>query len=229
MARRLFELAGQDQARRFSPYCWRARMALAHKGLEAETVIWRFTEGEAIAFSGQNKVPVLVDGDRVVADSWVIARYLEDHYPDRPSLFPGGVAAGRFVASWADEVLNPMLVRLIVSDIPPLLDEPARRYFIANREVRFGQPLAEVTANREARLPELRQALGPARAVLAERPFLGGEAPDYRDYAVFGSFQWARVVSPLALLAPDDPVAAWRERMLDLHGGLARATPALAG
>jgi hypothetical protein len=37
---------------------------------------------------------------------------------------------------------------------------------------------------------------------------------------------WARVVSPLELLAPDDAVHAWRERMLGLFGGMARAVPA---
>jgi glutathione S-transferase len=229
MVRRLYELAGTDPARRFSPYCWRARMALAHKGLEADCAVWRFTEGEAIAFSGQDKVPVLVDGDSAVADSWAIARYLEERYPDRPALFPAGVAAARFVTAWADGVLNAALVRLIVSDIPPLLDDPAQAYFIRSREARFGQPLAEVTAGREARLPEFRQKLGPMRAVVSEQPFLGGDAPDYRDHAVFGGFQWARVVSPLDLLAADDPVFLWRERMLDLYGGLARATPALGG
>ena len=43
-------------------------MALAHKELEVETVPWRFTEKDVIAFSGQGRVPVLVDGDKVVAD-----------------------------------------------------------------------------------------------------------------------------------------------------------------
>jgi glutathione S-transferase len=39
---------------------------------------------------------------------------------------------------------------------------------------------------------------------------------------LFGAFQWARVMSPLRLLEPDDPVFAWRERVLDLFGGYAR-------
>ena len=30
----LFELVGTDDTRPFSPYCWRTRMALAHKGLD---------------------------------------------------------------------------------------------------------------------------------------------------------------------------------------------------
>jgi glutathione S-transferase len=41
MAIQLFELVGQDD-RRFSPYCWRTRMALEHKELAYETVPVRF-------------------------------------------------------------------------------------------------------------------------------------------------------------------------------------------
>ena len=33
----LYELAGTDENIRFSPYCWRVRMALAHKELEVES------------------------------------------------------------------------------------------------------------------------------------------------------------------------------------------------
>jgi hypothetical protein len=38
MAIKLYDLAGAETDRRFSPYCWRARMALAYKGLEVETI-----------------------------------------------------------------------------------------------------------------------------------------------------------------------------------------------
>src|SRR5712675_908771 len=87
---RLFDLAGAEPARRFSPYCWRIKLALAHKGLEVETIPWRFTEKSAIAASGQGRVPVLVHGDRWVADSWVIADYLEDAFPETPPIFAPG-------------------------------------------------------------------------------------------------------------------------------------------
>jgi glutathione S-transferase len=112
-------------------------MALAHKGLEVQTHPWRFTEKDAIGFSGQGLVPVIIDGERTLHDSWAIAEYLDAHYPDRPALFG------------SDE----------------------------------------------------------ARAL------------------AFFFKQWARVVSPIRLLEPDDPVYAWRERMLDLYEGLARNAP----
>ncbi len=65
----LYDLAGADPTRRFSPYCWRIRLALLHKGLPFETIPWRFTDKPVIAFAGSDKVPVLVDGDKILHDS----------------------------------------------------------------------------------------------------------------------------------------------------------------
>ncbi len=98
MTIRLFELLGDDD-RRFSPYCWRARMALAHKGLEAEIIGCRFTDKSPFAFSGHDRVPVLQDGDVVITDSWDIACHLENTYPDRPSLLAEAWAAARRASS----------------------------------------------------------------------------------------------------------------------------------
>ena len=58
--------------------------------------------------------------------------------------------------------------------------------------------------------------------MLVERPFFSGRGPGFPDYILFGAFQWARAVSPIRLLEPDDPVYAWRERVMDLFGGYAR-------
>ncbi|MCC7271796.1 MAG: glutathione S-transferase family protein [Alphaproteobacteria bacterium] len=220
----LYDLAGADPALRFSPFCWRTRLALAHKGLDVETVPWRFTEKDAIAFSGQGRVPVLVDGGRAVHDSLAIALYLEESYPDRPSLFggPGGIAATRFVNAFADTVVQPAIGRMIVSHIPDLLAAADRAYFVASREARYGKPLAAVTADREATRVAFRASLEPLRVVLGAQRFLGGAAPLYADHILFGGFQWARCASPFELLADDDPVHGWRERMLDAYDGLGR-------
>src|SRR5262245_42620863 len=74
--------------RRYSPYGWRIRLALAHKGLEpAVELCWH--SDKKLAFSGQHLVPVLVDGTRVVNDSWKIACHLDEAYPERPVLMQG--------------------------------------------------------------------------------------------------------------------------------------------
>jgi len=172
-------------------------------------------------------VPVLVDGDRIVFDSWTIATYLEDVYPDRPSLFrgDGGRAATRFINAWADTVVNGGIARLIITDILSVLDEKDRSYFRETREKRFGATLEAVVADRDTRVAGFRQSLEPLRAVLGAQPYLGGEMPLYFDYAVFGSFQWARCASPFQLLMTDDPVCAWRNPLLATFDGIAQKAP----
>ena len=227
MSLKLFELVGADATRPFSPFCWRTRMALAHKGLAAESIPWCFTEKDAIAPHKSEKVPVLLDGDTSVVDSWTIANYLEDHYPDGPSLFggEGGRAIGRMMNWWGDVTVVAGMFPLIVADIPSHLKPVDAAYFRKSREARFGKPLEEVVAGRDKSVEVFRKALEPMRLTLKTQAYLGGTKPNYADYIVFGAFQWARVVSPFKLLAEDDPVYAWRERLLDAFDGMARKSP----
>jgi glutathione S-transferase len=227
MSRVLYDLAGADPALRFSPFCWRIRMALAHKDLDVETIPWRFTEKDRIAFSGQGLVPVLVDGAHTLHDSWAIAEYLEEAYPHRPSLFggPEAQAVTRFVNGWADSILHPWIARMVVRDILDCLAPEDAGYFRESREKRFGTTLEEFVAPREANLTAFRRDLQPVRLALRGQAFLSGEAPAYADYIVFGAFMWARSVSPFRLLEADDPVHAWRGRMLGLFDGLAAGAP----
>jgi glutathione S-transferase len=171
-------------------------MALAHKGLNAESLPWWFTEKEAIAFSGQGAVPVLVDDGETVSDSWRIALHLEARYPDTPSLFAGAVPIVQFVNAWADGALLTAIAQIILLDICDCLDPANRAYFRASREKRFGQSLEAVVSNRAANLSALRKALAPLREVLRERGFLSGDAHAYADYCVFGMFMWARAAPP---------------------------------
>lgn len=230
MARLLYDLAAAEPERRFSPYCWRTKMALLHKHLPFDTTPWRFTDKEVIAFSGQKRVPVLVDGDHVVFDSWTIATYLEDTYPDRPSLFggDGGRAAARFVNAWADGVLVAGIARLIAADIFANIDAKDRAYFRKSREERFGMSLEKLAADRETKVVDFRKNLDPLRAVLAVQTYLGGTNPAYVDYIVFGCFQWARCISRFPLLLENDPIWAWRHRLLSAFDGFAGAAPAYA-
>ena len=228
MAITLYELVGRDDLR-FSPYCWRTRFALAHKGLDFDTVPVRFADKQAIAFSGQERVPVIRDGDRTVNDSWAIACYLDDAYPDLPRLFANARerAMARFVNSWFDLQVNPAFILLVVRDVYDNIDERDREYFLETREKRFGTTLDALHAARDERLPAARAALAPVRAVLADQPFIAGDEPGYADYILMGTCQWIRIVSPYRIIEPDDPVHEWRERMLALFDGMAADTPAL--
>ncbi|MGY8677355.1 glutathione S-transferase family protein [Bradyrhizobium sp. UFLA05-153] len=227
MSLKLFELVGTDAGRPFSPYCWRTRMALAHKGLAADTLPWRFTEKAAITPHGSERVPVLLHDDRPVVDSWTIANYLEDTFPDRPSLFggEGGRAMARMLNGWGDIAIVGGIFPLIIADIPKNLAQVDADYFRRTREARFGKPLEEIMASRDTAVVAFRKSLDIMRLTLKTQAFLGGSAPNYADYIVFGGFQWARVVSPFKLLEVDDPVYAWREKLLDAFDGMARNSP----
>src|ERR671916_142469 len=73
---------------RFSTNSERVALALAHKGLEAESVWIDYADRSAVeAVSGQGLVPVLADGDEVVYDSPRTLAWGEERHPD-PPLFP---------------------------------------------------------------------------------------------------------------------------------------------
>jgi glutathione S-transferase len=66
----------------------RVALALAHKGLEVESVLIDYADRSPVELvSGQGLVPVIEDDGNVVFDSTRILHYLEERYPE-PPLFP---------------------------------------------------------------------------------------------------------------------------------------------
>ncbi|WP_395708629.1 glutathione S-transferase N-terminal domain-containing protein [Reyranella sp.] len=220
----LYDLA-VDGDRRPSPFCWRTKFVLKHKGLAWRDEPMGFTEKEKIAFAQSQTVPVLHDGAKVVKDSWAIARHLDEAYPSN-SLFADETALShaRFVAGWVDSVVQPALFPILVGDLYDRVRPVDQAYFRESRGKRLGTTDFsgfQKTA-REKGVAAFRVTLEPARRVLKEQAFLAGEKPAYPDYALAGSFLWAHIASPLVLLEPDDPIHPWRERMLDLYDGMGR-------
>jgi glutathione S-transferase len=76
----------------FSTNVERIALAAAHKGIELEYVDVPYDDRtEILRVSGQELVPVLVDGDRVLTDSPVILDHLEQRFPE-PPLYPADPA-----------------------------------------------------------------------------------------------------------------------------------------
>jgi glutathione S-transferase len=72
----------------WSTNCERVGIALAHKGIEAQSVLIEYSNRAPVeAISGQGLVPVIEDAGEVVNDSVAILRHLEGRTPD-PPLFP---------------------------------------------------------------------------------------------------------------------------------------------
>lgn len=214
--------------RRPSPFSWRTRYALTHKGVPVEYRPTRFSDVDTIQrLSGQRFVPILVDGDRVIHDSWNIARYLEERFPDRPSLFgaAAGIGPARLVNRWSDLTLNPPIRRLIYADFVWCLDEADQKYFRTSREVELRCTLEEACADPPTWLAALASAITPLEELLGEQPYIGGTGPNYCDYIVFSVFQWARLGSPHDVLPAESTVKSWRQRMISLFDGLADRFP----
>ncbi|PST25471.1 beta-aryl ether-cleaving protein [Mesorhizobium plurifarium] len=228
MTRKLYALSGADKSRPFSPHVWKTKLSLAHKGLAADIAAVGFTEIPRLEEGATKIVPLLRDGEKLVSDSFDIALYLEETYPDRPSLFAGegGKAMARFVEGWSQTALHPAIVRIAIMDIHDSLDPVDQAYFRASREERFGRSLEAVAEAGRGDLETFSTKLEPLRHMLKFQPFLGGGGPLFADYIVFGALQWARIVSPHRLLAPGDVVTDWFERCLDLHHGLGRSVTA---
>jgi glutathione S-transferase len=227
MAIKMYDLAGAEPNRRFSPYCWRIKLALKHKGLDFETIPWRFTEKAVIAPYQSERVPVIIDDGHYVADSWKIANYLDDKYPDLPALFGSGQerALARFYNQWTDVTLHGAIAPIVVGDILSHLDPRDTEYFRTSREARLGTTLASLASRRESYLSTLNQVLEPLRQALAAQPYLAGDSPRYPDFIVLGAFQWARSISQVRLVQSSDPIDAWRERLLDAFNEYARSAP----
>jgi glutathione S-transferase len=76
----------------WSTNCERVGLALAHKGLEVESVLIDYADRSPVEeVSGQGLVPVIEDEGRVVNDSRAILAYLEERYPN-PALYPADPA-----------------------------------------------------------------------------------------------------------------------------------------
>ena len=223
----MYERIGHE-TRRPSPFSWRIRYALAHKGVEPQFRHVRFADVETVrALSGQHFVPIISDGDRVIHDSWNIARYLEERFPDRPSLFAGSGerAVTRLINHWADQTLGTAVRRLIAADFVLCLDADDRAYYRRSREAAFGCTLEEYCADRARWLAEFDAVTAPLEKTLAEQHYVAGAAPGYADYVVFSVFQYARLGCPDEFLAEGTALRRWRDGLVQAFDSLGDRYP----
>jgi glutathione S-transferase len=214
--------------RRPSPFSWRIYYALRHKAVPVEYRTVRFGDVETIrALSGQDLVPILVDGDRVIHDSWNIAVHLERRFPDQASLFGGDIGRGlsRAINFWADGTLGTAVRRLIAADFIYCLAPEDRAYYRRSREARFGCTLEAYCEDRPRWLSEFATTIAPLEQTLSEQPYLAGGAPAYADYVTFSVLQYARLGSPRELLPEGSATRRWRNAIVAMFDALGDRYP----
>ena len=93
-----------------SQYSEKVRLILDYKGLEYRKI--EVTPGvgqlDLYKMSGQRQVPVLKDGETIVADSTEIAFYLDRKYPEKPIIPADPLKRGQclLIEEWADESIG---------------------------------------------------------------------------------------------------------------------------
>jgi glutathione S-transferase len=230
MTIQLFDLTDASQRIFFSPYCWRTRMALKHKGLAFESLPWHFTETGRLSASGGNRVPVIIDGATTMGESGDIATYLDKTYPDSPALMADDAARARarFLETWCNVSVFPSLRPIAVMSVFKIIAEKDKTYFRESRERMLKDKLEDLSTDPIAEAAALNAALRPASDALEQSAFFAGATPDYSDYVLFGTLMWPYMVCQDNPVDLTSPVGKWFERMLDLHDGYARGCPKAA-
>lgn len=222
MTIRLYDLVNAN-GRPTSPFVWRIKYALAHKGLAFDAAPVGFIDIPKLCGGQFKTVPIIEDDDTTVCDSWKIVDYLDATYPDAPALFasPQEHAMVKFFDSWFNlEVMN-CIFNICALDIHNHARAEDQAYFRQSRETMLrGRTLEQFVDGREARVPELRNALRPLRITLGGSPFIGGDTPNYADYIALGGFLWAGAICTLPLLSADDKLNEWLKRGFDLFDGI---------
>ena len=217
---RLHELVIEN-GRSASPFVWRVRYALAHKGLEFESVRLGFIEIPT-RFDGKFKtVPVLECGDAIMAESWDIIEHLDRQFPERPPLFssPAELAMVRLTDSWFMTEVMRRMFRVYVKDLHDCIRAVDREYFRSSRE----KNMKGATFGKFHRRPRIAAAGDPHGAqpaahapgeIAVDRRQRRRTSPTTSCSAPFSG--WASV-STLPLLAADDPLRGYIDRGFDLY------------
>ncbi|MBO6674706.1 MAG: glutathione S-transferase N-terminal domain-containing protein [Rhizobiales bacterium] len=213
----LYELCGAEPDRLFSAYSWRARLTLGFKELDFENRPTPFTQIPKALDCIHKTVPVLIDGETTITESFAICAYLEDTYPESASIFGGD--GGKENAALIDNLivtgLYPTISRMIILDIHNHLAREDAAYFRQSREKRFGMSLEDVQRGRDKERQKFATFLKPYRRRLEETPYLGGERLLYADIALAASFCWAKATSSYDTMNGDDLLHDWFNRVLD--------------
>ncbi|NJN75757.1 MAG: glutathione S-transferase family protein [Synechococcaceae cyanobacterium RL_1_2] len=183
-----------------SQFSEKVRFILDYKGLEYKKV--EVTPGvgqiEVFQLSGQRQVPIIKDGDTIVADSTEIALYLDRKYPDKPIIPSDPLLKGQclIMEEWADESIGlkgrtaflgavnkyqNFRTSILPKNIPPFFKSLVGAFPGEIFEA-VGKGLG-LDAVKDARR-SLEQNLEAICLILQEKPYLITDTPTLADFAV---------------------------------------------
>lgn len=182
------------------PYCEKVRLALALEGLKFESrTIEPDDRSEVVKISGQEKVPVLVEGDRVLLESNRILQRLVE--APESKLVPSSrrdQSLTWVLVDRADAILGPLAVRL-------------RR-----RQDPDGNPLSEEDLSVIRR--RLLEEIAVMEGILERGPFLFGERPTVADVAAHAFLNRLPRGERDTVTVDYPRVSGWYDRVLQAAG-----------
>ena len=166
-----------------SPFVWATKYALKHKGFDIDIVPGGFTGIMERTGGRSERLPVIVDDDRWILDSWLIAEYLDEKYPQRPTLLDGQSmrTLTRFLEGWLWTTAIRPWFGCYIKDYRDLSLPQDHEYVTRSRENMLGRNLEEDDNKHKNRQPQVPPTLEPFRHLLRESQFLGVDKPSYAD------------------------------------------------
>ena len=187
-----------------SQYSEKVRLILDYKGLAYRKI--EVTPGigqmELFRMTGQQKVPVLKDGNRIVADSTEIAKYLDQQYPDRPLIPADPKQRGLclLMEEWADESIGIKSRKVLFGALSQ--DQNLRKALLPATTPDIVKSLVEAVPSDVLKVlgfsvgyspdvvksasADLNQDLEALCLLLSDSPYLVGDQPTLADFAVAG-------------------------------------------
>lgn len=211
-----------------SPFCEKVRKILDYKGLPYRTITQPLTRRPLLqSRTGQQKVPVLRDGEKWIADSTDIARYLDETYPEKPVL----PEAGRdrtlclLIEDWADEAfastvqpakwLSPGNFSVLAARMREELTGPVNNLLLNVAKPVLQKQMREYLHGRgmKRNTVALAEQLDLLESLLESQSYLFGETPTVADFATAALLKELRGLKGWELVAGRPGVAALTERI----------------
>ncbi|KAF8555991.1 hypothetical protein OG21DRAFT_1410007 [Imleria badia] len=201
----------------WSPNTWKTRYALNIKGVPYKTEWVEYPDIEALAKkigalptstradgTPYYTLPIINDPNtgKVIADSFLIAEYLDATYPDGNTLFPPGTKP--LVAAFEGGIVSALggigLLQLAVSCY--VLNPSSAEYFRRTREAKFGQKIEEFSPEgpkRDADIAKGKEGFDAIDGWLAksEGKFVLGDTISYADGVLAGWLTWIKITNAI--------------------------------
>ena len=171
-----------------SHFCEKARAVLAYK--QIPFTIKDVTYGdhtETLQTSGQDYVPYIeIPGKEGV--TWPkVADWAEEVKPE-PTIYPAGSRPRcRILESWAHNVIEEMVWRFVVSDMPKYLPTEREKWVFVEMQERQRGPLEFMEQRKPQTIHGVEEVCGLAQDLLGEKSYMLAESPSLADFAIWGA------------------------------------------